>query len=289
MERGSRTRSTWRGRPTASSRFVGAGSGATLWPPSNASEPWPTWERQLSDDARMDQLMAKISREGIGSLTRGKGVHEASERAEAPGLTLPLLWLTRWRAAEPRKGEVESSHSPGWFRARPGLHRSRGHRVYRARAGPGRISGPDRPRQPRRGRSTRRPAPDASPGSRPDPPWFDPPSRSSPSSPSPRSSPSGARLPAPAATLRPATAQDPARGVQGPVRSGAQAQLQEPHGRADADQGGPRDQPDPRHGGGRVGDPNEALLTRFEGLRESWKRVYDTKLPGQARSACSLA
>ncbi len=29
-------------------------------------------ERQLSDDARMDQLMAKISREGIGSLTRGE-------------------------------------------------------------------------------------------------------------------------------------------------------------------------------------------------------------------------
>ena len=25
--------------------------------------------------------------------------------------------------------------------------------------------------------------------------------------------------------------------------------------------------------------PNEALLTRFEGLRESWKRVYDTKFP----------
>lgn len=29
-------------------------------------------ERQLSDDARMDQLMSKISREGIGSLTRGE-------------------------------------------------------------------------------------------------------------------------------------------------------------------------------------------------------------------------
>lgn len=29
-------------------------------------------ERELSDEARMDQLMAKISREGIGSLTRGE-------------------------------------------------------------------------------------------------------------------------------------------------------------------------------------------------------------------------
>ena len=29
-------------------------------------------ERELSDDARMDALMAKISREGIGSLTRGE-------------------------------------------------------------------------------------------------------------------------------------------------------------------------------------------------------------------------